>query len=189
VEGRPLDEVDLTRRAKEGDMDAYAALVSSYQPIAVRLAHLICGASGDAEDAAQQAFVKAHRALGRHREGAPLRPWVLRIVANEAKNQRRSAGRRARYELAVVEDRASGEAAPSPEDADLDVDDRRRLLAHVVALPARLRDVVACRYLLGLSEAETADVLGLPRGTVKSRLSRGLDRLRVAIEAEEAVDA
>lgn len=167
-------------------MDAYASLVSAYQPMAVRLAHVICGSSGDAEDAAQQGFVKAHRALDRHRDGEPLRPWVLRIVANEAKNQRRASGRRSRYELALVEDRASGEAAPSPEDAVLAHEDRSRLLAHVVGLPGRQRDVVACRFLLGLSEAETADVLGLARGTVKSRSARALAKLRAAIESEAA---
>ena len=167
-------------------MYAYASLVSAYQPIAVRLAHVICGASGDAEDAAQQAFVKAHRALDRHRDGEPLRPWMLRIVANEAKNQRRASGRRSRYELALVGDRASGEAAPSPEDAVLAQEDRTRLLALVVGLPGRQRDVVACRYLLGLSEAETADVLGLARGTVKSRLARALRKLRSTLESEAA---
>ena len=160
VEGRPLDDVDLTRRAKEGDMDAYASLVRAYQPIAIRVAHLICGAAGDAEDAVQDTFVKAHRALGGHHEGTAFRPWVLAIVANEARNRRRSSGRRTRYELALVEDRASGGAAPSPEAAVVANEVRGQLLAAVAALPARQRDVVACRYLLALSEAETAAVLG-----------------------------
>ena len=169
-------------------MDAYAQLVRAYQPIAVRLAHVICGSSGDAEDAAQQAFVKAHRALGRHRDDAPFRPWVLRIVANEAKNQVRAAGRRSRYELALIEDRASGGAAPSPEVAVLAREDRRLLLAAVAGLPGRQRHVVACRYLLGMSEAETAAVLDVSPGTVKSRLARALDRLRTALAAEHTSD-
>src|SRR5439155_25301581 len=119
VEDRPLDDLELTRRAKEGDMDAYAQLVRAYQPLAVRLAHLLCGGAADAEDAAQEGFIKAYRALDRHRDGAPLRPWLLTIVANEARNRRRAAGRCAHYELTMVEDRASGEAVPSPEAAVL----------------------------------------------------------------------
>ena len=181
MEGRPPDDVELTRRAKEGDIDAYASLVRAYQPVAIRVAHVICGAAGDAEDVVQDAFVKAQRALGSHREGTPFRPWILAIVANEARNRRRSSGRRTRYELALIEDRASGEAAPSPEAAVLAEEARRQLLVAVAALPARQRDVVACRYLLALSEAETATVLGLAGGTVKSRLARALGRLRAAL--------
>ena len=181
MEGRPPDDAELTRRAKEGDLDAYASLVRAYQPIAIRVAHVICGVPADAEDVVQDAFVKAHRALGGHRDGAPFRPWVLAIVANEARNRRRSSGRRTRYELALLEDRASGEAAPSPEAAVLADERRRHLLAAVGALPARQRDVVACRYLLALSEAETAAVLGVADGTVKSRLSRALGRLRATL--------
>ena len=91
----------------------------------------------------------------------------------------------------MVDDRASGEAAPSPEAAVLANEARRQLLAAVSALPTRQRDVVACRYLLALSEAETAVVLGLAGGTVKSRLARGLGRLRTMltdVSTEEAVD-
>ncbi len=161
MEGRPLDDAELTRRAKEGDADAYAQLVRAYQTIAVRVAHVVCGDARDAEDAAQDGFVKAFNALDRHRDGAQFRPWVLQIVANEAKNRRRSAGRRARYELTLIEDRASSEAAPSPEVAILAAESRRSLLDAVTGLPERQREVIACRYFVGLSENETAKVLGI----------------------------
>src|SRR4051812_49951717 len=69
-------------------------LVERYQTIAFRTAWLVCGDAAEAEDAAQEAFLKAHAALPRFRSGAPWRPWLLRIVANEARNRRRSAGRR-----------------------------------------------------------------------------------------------
>jgi RNA polymerase sigma-70 factor (ECF subfamily) len=176
VEGRPHDESTLARLAKEGDVDAYAALVRSHQSGALRLAYLICGGSSDAEDATQEAFVKAYYALDRFDTSAPFRNWLLRIVANEAKNRRRASGRRQHYELAV--DPASGGTALSPEAAVIAWEARRSLADAVTRLPPRLRDVVACRYLLELSEAETAAVLGLPVGTAKSRLSRALDRLR-----------
>jgi RNA polymerase sigma-70 factor (ECF subfamily) len=124
--------------------------------------------------------VKAWRALGRFRAGAPLRPWLLRIVANEARNRRRSAGRRAALALRAEREGVSGDAAPSPEAALLASEERDRLLAALDGLPDDARLVVACRYLLGLSEAETAAALDVRPGTVKSRTARALDRLREA---------
>lgn len=161
---------------------AYESLVRRYQDAAVRTAHVIAP-DGDAEDAVQEAFVKAYAALGRFREGAPFRPWLLRIVANEARNRRRSAGRRAGLALRAAEDRRPGDAAPSPESAVLDHEAREHLLGAINALADPDREVIAARYFLDLSEAETAEVLGLPRGTVKSRLSRAIGRLRMGLTA------
>ena len=87
-----------------------------HQGIALRTAYLVAGDAADAQEAAQDAFVKAYRALGRFRRGAPFRPWLLRIVANEARNRRRSAGRRQALVLRAA-DAAPGDAAPSPEAA------------------------------------------------------------------------
>ena len=176
---RPLTEHELVERARKGDGTAYATLVRDHEETAFRIAYVICGNAADAEEAAQEAFVKAYRALGRFRSGEPLRPWLLAIVANEARNRRRSAGRRAALVLrAAGEGRPSGEAAPSPEAALLAGERRSQLLAALSTLNERDRTVVACRYLLELSEAETAAALGVRPGTVKSRLSRALDRLR-----------
>src|SRR5439155_1764502 len=79
--------------------------------------YLIAGNDADAQEAAQDAFIKAYRALGRFRQGFPFRPWLLRIVANEARNRRRSAGRRQALALRAMADAAPGDAAPSPEAA------------------------------------------------------------------------
>jgi RNA polymerase sigma factor (sigma-70 family) len=176
VEGRPLEEQELVRRARRGDERAFAELVRMHQEIAFRIAYLIAGP--DAEDAVQDGVLKAWRALGRFRPGAPFRPWLLRIVANEARNRRRSAGRRAALALRAEREDVSGGAAPSPEAAVLAADERERLLTALDGLPDDARLVLACRYLLELSEAETAAALGVRRGTVKSRASRALDRLR-----------
>src|SRR6266545_2703181 len=111
VEGRPTEDAELVERAKTGDQDAYAELVTRYQAIAARTAYVITGTSADAEEAAQEAFVKAYYALGRFREGAPFRPWLLRIVANEARNRRRSGGRRAHLALRAATEESSGRAA------------------------------------------------------------------------------
>jgi RNA polymerase sigma-70 factor (ECF subfamily) len=172
------DDAELASRARAGDLDAYAQLVRRHQRVAVRLAQVVSGLGDEAEDIAQDAFVKGHRRIDRFRDGAPFRPWLLAIVANEARNRRRGRGRRRHYELALADDRALAGSPVAPEPSAVAADRRARLLAALQALPDRQRDVVACRYLLELSEAETADVLGLAAGTVKSHLSRGLDRLR-----------
>jgi RNA polymerase sigma-70 factor (ECF subfamily) len=185
VEGRPLEDAELISRARQGEVMAYEELVRRYQDVAVRTAYVI-SPDGDAEDAAQEAFVKAYGALGRFRPDAPFRPWLLSIVANEARNRRRSTRRRAGLALRAAEDRPLGDAAPSPESAVLANETRARLLAAVNALRDEDREVIGARYFLDLSEAEAAQALAIPRGTVKSRLSRALDRLRAQLGAEEA---
>jgi RNA polymerase sigma-70 factor (ECF subfamily) len=182
VEGRPLREDDLVARARRGEARAYEDLVREHQTMAFRLAYVIAGDTGDAEDVVQDAFVKAYRALGRFRPGAPFRPWLLSIVANEARNRRRSARRRADLTLRAAEERPAGGAAPSPEGAVLVGERRAALLAAVNGLREEERLVVGLRYLLDLGEEETAAALGVPRGTVKSRLSRALAHLRETME-------
>jgi RNA polymerase sigma factor (sigma-70 family) len=187
VVGRPLAEAELIEQAKRGDSAAYEALVVAYQQIAYRTAYLVTGSAADAEEAAQDAFVKAFRALGRFRRGSPFKPWLLQIVVNEARNRRRSSGRREHLAIRVGRDpgtRMRG-AAPSPEAELIAAEERDRLLGAVAALGEEDRLVVSCRHFLGLSEEETAAVLALPVGTVKSRLSRALVRVRARLEENE----
>jgi RNA polymerase sigma-70 factor (ECF subfamily) len=165
-------------RAQRGDAHAYEDLVRPHQEMAFRVAYVIVRNPSDAEDATQDALVKAWRALGRFRPDEPLRPWLLRIVANEARNRRRSAGRRERLVLRAAA--SSGEAAPSPEDAVVDEAQRADLLRALDELPDPAREVLAYRYLLELTEEETAAALDVAVGTVKSRTSRALDRLKEA---------
>jgi RNA polymerase sigma factor (sigma-70 family) len=167
---------DLIRRAQRGEERAYAMLVERHQQVAFRTAYAVCGDATEAEDAAQEAFVKAYRALGRFRAGSPWRPWLLRIVANEARNRRRSAGRREHLALRVAS--LVPEPEPAPDAAVLVRDERAELTAALGRLEPPHREVVVLRHVLELSEAECAAVLGVRPGTVKSRLSRALDRLR-----------
>ena len=181
MEGRPLEDSKLIERARRGDVGAYEELVRRYQEIAFRTAYLITGDAAEAEDVAQDGFVKAYQALGRFRAGAPFRPWLLQIVANEARNRRKTTGRRAALALraaAAADDRSSGDAAPSPEAAALAGEQRSLLLEAVNGLREEDRLVIAYRFFFDLSEAEMAEALGCARGTVKSRLSRALGRLR-----------
>jgi RNA polymerase sigma factor (sigma-70 family) len=175
VEGRPLEDAELARRAREGDDAAYEDLVKRYGQIAFRVAWLVTRDRGEAEDSAQEAFVKAYYALPRFRPDSPFRPWLLRIVANEARNRRQGLALRA----AAVSD---GDAAPSPETAAVAGEDREALVAALNRLSPADREVIGYRFLLGLSESETADVLDVRSGTVKSRLSRAMARLRSALE-------
>jgi RNA polymerase sigma-70 factor (ECF subfamily) len=182
MEGRPEDDSELFTRAQRGDTAAYEEIVRRYQQLAFRTAYVITGSAAEAEDAAQDGFVKAFRALDRFRRGAPPRPWLLRIVANEARNRVRSTRRRLGLELRLAEGFRPGDAAPSPEAASVAAEDRARLLALVNALGEEERLVIASRYFLELSGEETAAALGIPEGTVKSRLSRALARLREKYE-------
>lgn len=166
----------MLARVRSGDTAAYAELVRAHAPIARRLA-VLAGAGSDADDVVQEAFVKAYRALGGFRDGAAFRPWLLRIVVNETRNAHRGAVRRLDRERRVgwLDPSFSG---PDPADEAVSSGRRAALARAVAGLPTDLRDVVTCRYLLELTEAETAQALALPAGTVKSRLHRALGSLR-----------
>jgi RNA polymerase sigma-70 factor (ECF subfamily) len=176
-------EEELVERARRGDAPAYEELVQRYSAIAFRTAYVVTGSAAEAQDAAQDAFLKAHSALRRFRGGSPFRPWLLRIVGNEARNRLRAAERRRSHELrAIQQDALGGGGAPSPEAAAEAQADRRALIGALDSLADDQRRVVRCRYLLQLSVEETAVALGIPEGTVKSRLARGLLRLRELLE-------
>jgi len=181
-----IEDAELIARARAGDVAAYEAIVRRYQDVAVRTAHLICPET-DADDAVQEAFIKAFDALPRFREGSPIRPWLLRIVANEARNRRRSAGRRQGLALRAA-DAAPQRTASGPESIVMAAEERSELLAALATLRDDDREVLGARFLLDLSEAETSETLGLPRGTVKSRTSRALGRLREVLGADRGVD-
>ena len=166
-----------------GDLDAYEVLVARYSALARRTAVLL-GAGADAEDVVQDSFVDAFGSLHRFRPGAPFRPWLLRIVVNRTKNLHR--GRRWRL---VLELRAGIEpdTVLDPEQLALDGLQRHALLGAIRSLPGSYQLAVTCRYFLDLSEEETARVLGWPRGSVKSRTSRALARLRARLVDAPAV--
>jgi RNA polymerase sigma factor (sigma-70 family) len=176
-----MEDADLVERARAGDLAAFEVLVARHQSVALRVAYAIVPM--DAEDVVQEAFVKAHAALPRFRSGAPFRPWVLRIVTNEARNQLRRHARQAQLALREVARRGPA-GTTTPESAAID-EEQRRLLAHAISgLVPGDREVIALRWFAGLNEAEMAEVLDCRPGTVKSRLSRALGRLRAALPAE-----
>ena len=178
--GSPGDG-ELVARAQRGDLVAFGDLVRRYEATAVRVASVVCG-SAAAEDAAQEGFIRAFRSLRRFEPGRPFRPWLLRIVVNTAKNRVRSEQRHLLLSLRAPR-------ADVAEDAGFEgvlAESRRAALAEaLIRLPERDRLVLAYRWFEEMSEREIADALGVRPGTVKSRLSRAMARLRDELAAVE----
>jgi RNA polymerase sigma factor (sigma-70 family) len=177
-----MDDQQLAASARLGDIGAFEELVRRHQDVAFRTAYLILRDPADAEDAAQEAIVKAYRALGRFREGGAFRPWLLKIVSNQALTAARSRKRRG----AATERAAAEQPLPCP-DVDETVIDRERaqlIWRALQSLDEGQRIVVYLRYFLALPERELAEYLGCPPGTVKSRLHRALAKLRSIIASE-----
>ena len=148
-----------------------------HEQAAFRVAYVIVGSAADAEDVAQEAFVKAYRALGGFRTGSPFRPWLLRIVGNEARNHRRAAGRRVFHQhRAQLLEPVRTDAEPV--DSVLAGESRSELFAALGALREGERQAIVARYFIGLTDAEAGAALGVPRATVKMRAWRGLEKLR-----------
>lgn len=174
-------DAELVWLARRDDPAAWEALVRLHQAPVFHLAYLILGDAAEAEDAAQETFIRAYSALNRFDETRPLRPWLLSIAANLARNRRRSLGR---YWAALQRAFQADPRPFHPPPERTAAADARRLREAVGRLRPDGQDIVYLRYFLGLSEAETAAVLGIPPGTAKSRLSRALARLRRVIEAD-----
>lgn len=175
-----VSDDDLIQRAQQGDTVAYDALVRRYQEIAFRTAWVILRHEQDAQDATQTAFLKAWQALPRFRRKEPFRPWLLRIVANEAKNRRDSRWRWLR--IHYPPDDGNGVAdAPVMDELVSRNETSSELIRAIEKLSGNDQQVLLLRYALDLAESEIADALGVARGTVKSRLHRALARLREVV--------
>lgn len=177
-----MDEASLIIKARGGDNAAWAELVRLHQSAVFRLAYLHLGDAAEAEDAAQDCMIRAFRGLHRFDVSRPLRPWLLRIVSNLARNRRRSLGRyfaalqkAARLEPEkVIEPHTSAEAAQNAQG----------LWQAVQSLPAAMQNVLYLRYFLELSVEETAESLEIAEGTVKSQTHRALARLQDLIRSD-----
>ena len=164
--GRARDERARVRAAQRGSVEDLEALFRTHWPRAFRAAYLVTHDAAAAEDIAQEAFLAAIRALDRFDRRRPFGPWLHRIVVNRAIDWTRA--RQVRAEVALSE---AVPAAPAPEQPGGDT------LAALAGLSPEHRAVIVLRYLLDLTPGEIADALDLPRGTVNSRLRRGLDAL------------
>ncbi|MGH9134269.1 MAG: RNA polymerase sigma factor, partial [Ilumatobacteraceae bacterium] len=163
-------EQGLVRRVQAGDAAAFDELLAAHRSSALRVATVVLGGAHGADDVVQDASVRAWRAVSGVDADRGFRSWYLRVVANTARNDRRSRGRRAALalRLAAQPDRA----VSGPEDDAVTGDDRRRVVDAMNRLGRDDRLVIALRHFEQLSEREMAEVLGCAGGTVKSRLSR-----------------
>lgn len=177
-------ERTLLERAQAGDVGAYAALVRAYETQAFRAAYLITRDQQEAADAAQEAFVRAHRALKSFRVDEPFRPWLMRIVTNQALNRIQAMKRREkmteRYAQALLESSPVPNAQRSLETRE----QNDKLMRAVTRLKPEEQVLITLRYFLELPEVEVAQTLHIPQGTVKSRLHRTLAKLREIIRKE-----
>ncbi len=177
VAGEPSrrHERALVRAAQQGSSEALEGLFRVHWPRAHRAAYLIVHDSAAAEDIAQEGFLAAVRALDRFDRSRPFGPWLHRIVVNRAIDFARS--RALRRELAEP---AEGIAAATPPAAVYS----EELMTALGALSPEQRAVVVLRHLLDFTPGEIARALDMPRGTVNSRLRRGLDTLRLLLDGE-----
>ena len=162
----------LVRDAQRGSSEALEELFRRHWRRAHRAAFLVIGDPAAAEDIAQESFLAAIRALDRFDRRRPFGPWLHRITVNRAIDFSRARSLRAESVLS-----AAAEGVAPERDAISD-----ELLAALASLRSELRSVVVLRYVLEYTPGEIAEILGLSRGTVNSRLRRGLDRLRPAVE-------
>lgn len=175
-----MNETDQIFLARQGDERAWGALVQEHQEALFRLAYLLLGDADEAADVAQEALIRAFHAFARFDPARPLRPWLLQITKNLARNRRRSV----RRYLAAVSRwwQTLPSEAEGPTAATLRTQEAQELWQAVQQLQMSDQEVIYLRYFLELSVADTASVLSVAEGTVKSRLSRALARLRTVVE-------
>jgi RNA polymerase sigma-70 factor (ECF subfamily) len=183
--GRPSDEVDLVRAAQRGDQGAFAELVRRYQRAVYRVAYALTRNASDADDLAQETFVRAYQALGRFRSGEPLYPWLARIATNLAFSLFRRRRRRPETPLEpLVEAGMQWGVDRDPADDVAERERRRHLQEAFGELKPEHQAVLALRVVDELSYEEIASALGVPIGTVMSRLSRARTELKLRLKGK-----
>jgi RNA polymerase sigma factor (sigma-70 family) len=173
-------EAELVARAAAGDHEAYAKLVRPYERVAYRIAAAITGRSADAQEASQNGLLKAYRSLDRFTPGAAFRPWLLRIVVNEAHNVARSARRHQRLGARAREQHDA--ALAGPEDAVVAREEVAAVMSALGRLSENDRLAVALRYFAELSDAEAAALSGTSKEAYRVRLLRARRRLKTILE-------
>jgi RNA polymerase sigma-70 factor (ECF subfamily) len=182
----------LVARLKRGERAAYEELIATYQTVVYGLAYRLLGDPEEARDVAQETFLKAYRHIGTFRGECAVKTWLYRMAVNQASNQRRWWRRRRRGETvsldapvgdstATLADALAG-SDRSPEQVALGRERQRLLMAALESLKHDYRAAVVLRDIEELSYEEIAEALGVPVGTVKSRIARGREELRRRLE-------
>jgi len=181
----PDSDLELVDRAKRGDQEGIRLLVERYERRVIGLAWGLLGNRSDAEDVAQEAFLRTFRSLGSFRGESSFRTWLFQIAINAARTFRRSREGR-------PEDSKGGardfDTTPGPGSLERAIVARDRVRRALATLPTDLREAVVLRDVNGLDYREIAGALGIPMGTVESRIFRGRTRLKLALEADGLPD-
>jgi RNA polymerase sigma-70 factor, ECF subfamily len=175
-----MDDADAVARALGGDTKAFAVLVDRHAPVCLRYAMRMLGNRDDAEDALQDALVRAHRALGSYDATRDFRTWLLSIVANRC---RTALGSRARRERFIAIDAANHEVVDTTEMAS---DDLRAVQWALEQLEPKHREAFLLKHVEGLSYEEMAAVTGAGISALKMRVRRACERMRDLLEDEDA---
>lgn len=187
-----VTDAQLIDAARTGDVEAFGKLVARHQVAAIRVAAMALGSASDADDVAQEAFVKAHRALSTFRSEAAFRPWLFRIVTNTARNRLRGDKRHRALTLrtAALNPDGGNDSGEAAANRAAHLADRSQLIDAINRLRVDDRLILTYRWYDEMSESEIAKALGCRRGTVKSRLSRAMSRLRdeLGVDTSEAID-
>ena len=177
-----LSESEVVRRAHLGDEAAWELVMQLHREPVFRFAFLMVGDPVEAEDIAQETFLRAYRAFARFDDRRALRPWLLSITANLSRNRRRSLGR---YMAALNRlFRADAIGPVSIEERSAQNEENQAIWRAIQKLQATDQQVIYLRFFLDLSVGEVAEATGVAAGTVKSRLHRSLKRLRDILERE-----
>lgn len=178
------DERSVVARAKRGDRAAFGELVRAHQRRAYAAAYAIVGNRDEAVDLAQDAFVRAYRAMGRFDASMPFYPWLHRIVRNLCLNHLKRRGRRGETSLEALVEQGFDvhEPGDDPVEAAEAGDLREQIRAAMSELTPAQAEILRLRHMVELSYSEIAECLGVPIGTVMSRLHAARKALRVALE-------
>ena len=180
-----MTEAEQVSLSRQGDVSAWAEVVSAHQQAVFRLAYLLLGDPDDAEDITQETFIRAYYALGRFDVQRPLRPWLLSIAANLARNRRRSIGRYLNFLQRLGREGPQPAALAHTDHGPVSHRDESKLLWQAVRqLSSSDQEIIYLRYYLDMPEAEMSATLRVAAGTVKSRLHRALNRLKQVIQRD-----
>jgi RNA polymerase sigma-70 factor, ECF subfamily len=172
-----LDDLDLVKRSGEGDNGAFAKLVGRYQQTVAKTVIGMLGNGADADDVGQQVFIRFYKALNEFRGEAALSTYLTRIAINLSLNELKRKKRLSLLFVKPSESIPESHLLQSEDEEDV-VDTKEMVNKALQRLEPKFRSVVVLRMMQGYSTKETADMLGLPLGTVLSRLSRAQDKLK-----------
>ena len=179
----PGREAGLVRAAQAGDEAAFAEIVRQYQRPIYRVAYALTRNASDADDLAQETFVRAYQAIGRFRAGEPLHPWLTRIAVNLTYSLFRRRRRRPETSIEpLVEAGRQWASDDDPAERAAESEQHQRLTAAFAGLSHEHQVVLTLRVVEDLSYDEIARALGVPPGTVMSRLSRARAELRSRLQ-------